>query len=236
MAKKEMGAVACIYSPAVIVGVKGKGKIYYTLFKNCGIVSVSPATVYISSDKKNFVNSLIKKAKTFSVNLPSASLAAAADYCADTDKKTDKSTVFTAFFGAETGVPMAEECPINIECKLKKTLKIDETEIFIGEVINSLVGDECLTGGKPDVEKVMPLFYDIAANRYRTVGKWTVEADKIGKDYKKQAEKRAEKEARDAKEAKSAEKKAAKDAKKAEKKAAKKAVKAENKLNRIKEA
>jgi flavin reductase (DIM6/NTAB) family NADH-FMN oxidoreductase RutF len=218
MAKKEIGAVACLYPiPAVIVGAKSKEKTDYTLLGNCGIISVSPAIIYISSDKKNFINSLIKKAKVFSVNVPSASLAPSADYCGIySAKKTDKSAVFTAFFGAETGAPMAEECPVNIECRLKKTLKIEGMEVFIAEVVNSFVSEQCLTNGKPDIEKISPLIYDFA-HKYRSIGKWNAEAGKIGKDFKKQAEKRAEKAEQTAKKAKKAVKKARKEAKKAKK-------------------
>jgi flavin reductase (DIM6/NTAB) family NADH-FMN oxidoreductase RutF len=209
-----MGAAAYLYPTAVIVGAKVKEKIDYTLLGNCGIISVSPAVIYISSDRKNFINSLIKKSKAFSVNVPSAGIAPMADYCGlYSAKKADKSAVFTSFFGAETGVPMADECPVNIECRLKKRLKFDGTEVFIGEVINSLVSEQCLTNGKPDIEKISPLIYD-AGGRYRTVGKWSAEANKIGKEFKKQAEKRAEKAEHEAR----AEKKAAKKAKKEEKK------------------
>ncbi|MDR2090084.1 MAG: flavin reductase family protein [Clostridiales bacterium] len=253
MTKKEIGAVACLYPiPAVVVGTKVRGKTDYALFGNCGIISAAPATVYISSDKKNFTNSSIKKAKVFSINVPSAGIAAATDFCGlFSGKKTDKSSVFTAFFGA-TGAPMAEECPVNIECKLKKIFNFDDTEIFVAEIVNSFVSERCLTNGQPDIEKIAPLIYDVA-NKYRTIGKWSVDAEKIGRDFQKQAEKRAEEAMRTAKtekkaakllkknkkqeakreekaaQAAEAEKEAAKKLKKTEKKAAKKVKKAEKK-------
>ncbi|MDR2047538.1 MAG: flavin reductase family protein [Clostridiales bacterium] len=208
MKKQEIRAFHYIYPlPAVIVGARAKGKTDYALISNCGVISTEPSVIYISSEGRNYINSLIKKVKVFSVNIPSVPFARAADYCGiASGKKADKTAAFTPFFDGEHPAPMADECPVNLVCRLRKTLKVEGNEVFIASVERAFADSECLTDGKPDIDKVNPLLYDVA-KKYRSVGAWAGDALKIGRDFDKDAWENMRKFKRMAREAEKKEKK-----------------------------
>jgi flavin reductase (DIM6/NTAB) family NADH-FMN oxidoreductase RutF len=180
MEKQKMGAFNYIYPlPAILLGANVNGKPNFTTLGNCGIVSMSPCTVYVSSQKNHYTNIGIKATGVFSINIPSIQLVEKTDYCGlVSGYQTDKSSIFTTFYG-EIGVPMIEECPVNLECKVIKVIEINNMEMFIGEVIQSYIDQGCIENGNPNAMKIDPLIYDIG-NTYRNLGNWTAQAFKTG--------------------------------------------------------
>jgi flavin reductase (DIM6/NTAB) family NADH-FMN oxidoreductase RutF len=185
MAKKEMGAYNYLYPiPAVLIGSIVNEKINYEIIGNCGIISMHPATLYISSDKNHYTNIGIRETNVFSINIPSVDNVVEADYCGIVSgSKEDKSEIFKTFYG-KINVPMIEECPVNIECKVIKQFELNGMEIFIGEVISSYISEECLENGKPTIEKINPLIYSIKGG-YKNIGNWSADPWKVGRKYKK---------------------------------------------------
>jgi flavin reductase (DIM6/NTAB) family NADH-FMN oxidoreductase RutF len=169
--------------PAVLIGSVVNGKVNYEMLGNCGIISMHPATLYISSDKKHYTNIGIREKNVFSINIPSIDNVVEADYCGlVSGKKEDKSNVFKTFYG-KTNAPMIEEFPVNIECKVIKQFEINGMEVFIGEVVDSFIDEKCLEKGKPNVKKIKPLIYSIKGS-YNSVGEWSADPFSVGKRYK----------------------------------------------------
>jgi flavin reductase (DIM6/NTAB) family NADH-FMN oxidoreductase RutF len=185
MNKREMGAFNYLYPlPAVLVGAAVNDKPNYAVLGNCGIISMEPCAIYISSLKRHYTNIGIRERQVFSINIPSVNHAVETDYCGIySGAKIDKSDVFESFYG-KTGAPMAAECPVNLECKVVKTIEIYMMEVFIGEVVNSYIDESCLNNGKPDALKINPLIYDIS-NVYRCFGEWEEQPFHVGKKFKK---------------------------------------------------
>jgi flavin reductase (DIM6/NTAB) family NADH-FMN oxidoreductase RutF len=183
MAKIEMGAFAYLYPlPAVLLGATVEGKPNYELVGNCAVVSLNPCALCVSSVKRHYTNRGIREHGVFSVNIPSIHQAAQADYCGIVSGyRTDKSGIFRSFYG-KTGAPMIEECPVNLECRVVKTVELYEMEIFIGEVRCSYMDERCLEQGKPNTLKINPLLYDIG-HVYRSWGEWSAPAYSVGKQY-----------------------------------------------------
>jgi len=80
--KQKMGKYCYVYSiPTVLVGTVIEGRVNFNTLGNCGIISMHPATIYISSHKSHFNNIGINKNGVFSVNFPSHKSAVKTDYC-----------------------------------------------------------------------------------------------------------------------------------------------------------
>lgn len=176
MEKVNLGNARVGVTPAVIVGALVNGKPNYLAMGNYGGICPRPPVVYISVNKAHYTNAGIKETGYFSVNVPSKDLLVETDYVGlVSGKDTDKSGVFTTFYGKVNKAPMIQECPVNTVCKLIQTVDQPTQEIFIAEVVETYVAKECLTNDKPDIKKVKPLL--LASGFYWELG------DKAGNTF-----------------------------------------------------
>ena len=158
MEKVNIGDKPVGVSPAVIAGALVNGKPNYLTVGNYGGICPRPRTVYVSLNKAHFTNAGIKETGYFSVNWPSRELTQKTDYVGlVSGKDTDKSAVFSTFYGSVNKAPMINECPVNILCKLIKMVDLPTQEVFIGEVVETYVNKEFVIDEKPDIKKINPL-------------------------------------------------------------------------------
>ena len=170
--------------PIVIAGALVNGKENYLTIGAYGIMSVQPPVVYISSMKAHYTNTGIKETGYFSINVPPAGLVRETDYCGlVSGRETDKSCVFSPFYGKEKRAPMAGECPVNAVCRLTKTVTLPNNEVFIGEVVEYYVDGDCLKENSPDPKKTAPLL--LYGRSYRNLGRATGTAFAAGKSLMK---------------------------------------------------
>ena len=166
--------------PIVIAGTLVKGKENYLTIGAYGGMSIQPPVVYISSMKAHYSNIGIKETGYFSINLPPAGLVRETDYCGlVSGRDTDKSRLFTPFYGKEKLAPMVRECPVNAVCRLEKTVDLPNNDVFIGEVVEYYVDDDCLDGKNPDSGKTAPLV--LYGRSYRKLGRIAGTAFAAGK-------------------------------------------------------
>jgi flavin reductase (DIM6/NTAB) family NADH-FMN oxidoreductase RutF len=78
---------------------------------------------------------------------------------------------------------MAEECPVNIECKFFKAVDCGSHLLHIGEVVEVYADKGCITDGKPDVTKINPIL--LTQGAYFAIGKQVEKAFSAGKKYRK---------------------------------------------------
>jgi len=169
MQKTMIGKSQVSASAAVIAGALVNGRPNYITLGSFGGMSRNPPTVYISINKAHYTNAGIKENGYFSVNIPSKDLLEKTEYVGRVSgRDTDKSGVFKAFYGSSTKAPMIEECPVNILCKLIKTVDLPSNEVFIGEIVETYVTGSCVTDGKPDMKKINPLV--LAGGNYCELG------------------------------------------------------------------
>ena len=182
--KTEAGAKNCLYPlPTTIIGALVDEKPNFITMAHVGIMD--PCSVSLGMNKIHYTNRGIKENETFSINLPSIDLVEKTDYCGLVSGKTvDKSNIFKIFYGKLEKAPMIEECPINMECKLLKTVDFPNHDIFIGEVVNTFYDDVILTDGKPDIAKLKPLLFAMHDQSYWGIGEKIAKAWYIGKDMK----------------------------------------------------
>ena len=125
----------------------------------------------------------IAENRTFSLNVPSAAQVVETDHCGlVSGAQKDKSQVFDTFYGKLKTAPLAVECPVNIECRLFKSVECGSHVLYIGEVAEIHADTSCVTDGRPDSLKSDPLVY--AQSAYWHVGKQVAKAFSAGKDYR----------------------------------------------------
>jgi len=169
MEKVLIGKMPVSPAPVVIAGAIVNGKANYLTLGGYGLMSMQPPIVYITLNKAHYTNAGIKENGYFSVNIPSPDLVVKTDYVGlVSGRDTDKSGVFTPFYGSVDKAPMIEECPVNILCKVINTLDLPNNDVFIGEVLEVHVSKGCLTDGKPDANKIKPMV--LMGGLYRELG------------------------------------------------------------------
>jgi len=177
--KKEIGTDnICYPMPCSLVGVNVAGKATFLTVAWFSMVNVKPPYLMLALGKGHYSNPGITENGTFSVNIPSVSMAEATDFCGIVSgKKHDKSKIFEVFYGKLKTAPMIKECPYSLECKLVKNVELPGDELFIGEVVAAYTDERFMTGGVPDLVKMKPFILSMADRRYVALG------DEIGKAW-----------------------------------------------------
>ena len=132
--KVELDAKNCLYPmPTTLVGALVDGKPNYITIAHVGIMDLG--SISLGMGKAHYTNKGIKANCTFSVNIPSASMVKKIDHCGlVSGKSVDKTVLFKTFYGKLKSAPMAEECAVNMECELTKTVDFPSHDVFIGRI------------------------------------------------------------------------------------------------------
>jgi flavin reductase (DIM6/NTAB) family NADH-FMN oxidoreductase RutF len=108
------------------------------------------------------------------------------DYCGlVSGKNADKSVMFENFYGVLKTAPMIKNCPVNMECRLIKTVDFPKHDIFIGEIAASYCDEEYMTDGIVDFAKVRPIMFVMNDTGYWKLGERFATAWSVGKTLKK---------------------------------------------------
>ncbi|MDX1707122.1 MAG: flavin reductase family protein, partial [Desulfobacterales bacterium] len=104
------------------------------------------------------------------------------DYCGIySGHKVDKSKVFKVTYGKLKTAPLIEECPVNLECQVMKSLEVGSHILFIGEIVETYIHENCLTDGQADPAKIDPIIYSTAVQQYQRLGEVVGQAWSVGK-------------------------------------------------------
>jgi len=188
MEKNKIKSGAYLYPmPVSLIGANVKGKANFMTIAWVSIVEQKPPMISISAHQSHYTNQGINENQTFSVNLPSVEMVEATDYCGmNSGKKIDKSELFEVFYGELKTAPMIKEAPVNMECKVIRTIDIEKGHhIFIGDVVNAYAEGKYLTNGIPDVKKFHPMIYSMGDKHYWKFGERIGQAWSIGRNFKK---------------------------------------------------
>lgn len=172
--------------PIVLVGAIVEGKPNFFAVADINSSEYNPPKILVSSGKNHFTNKGIIKNESFSVNIPSEDMVKITDYCGITEgKRKDKSELFEIFYGVIKTAPLIKEAPVNMACKLIKTIDLGGTNyIFIGEVVDCYINEDCLIDNKPNIKKINPIVYSTYDMKYWRIGDYIGRAFKIGREYK----------------------------------------------------
>ena len=159
--------------PSVMVSCGTEEKANIITIAWTGIISTIPPTLYISVRPERHSYEIIKESGEFVVNIPSSNLAKRTDLCGmKTGKKEDKFKTcgFTKLPSAEVSCPGIEECPINLECKVRQIVPMGSHDMFIADIVSVSVDSNLIDkDGKLRVDKADPIAY--AHGEYFALGK-----------------------------------------------------------------
>lgn len=79
---------------------------------------------------------------------------------------------------------MIEECPINMECRLIKTVDFPNHDIFMGQIITTYCDETILADGIVDFSRVQPILFVMNDRSYWMLGEKFAKAWNIGKELK----------------------------------------------------
>lgn len=186
MTKRALGStLPPMGLPVAVVGAKVQGKVNFCTIAWVTMIDDEPPKMAVVMGKDRRTKDGILENRTFSINLPDADLAAAADHCGlVSGHDADKSGVFDVFFGKTLTAPMARECPVNIELTLHDLIELEGTDLVIGEVEEVYIDEGRMTNGRPDLDRLQLLMYLSSAALYFSTGRTIAEAFKVGKGFR----------------------------------------------------
>jgi len=150
-----------------------------------GICSSQPPCVTVSLRKATYSHSAIVARKAYTVNIPSSSQVAEADFAgmvSGRDRNKFDECGFTATPSGVVDAPIINEVALVLECKLIQTLEVGIHTMFIGEIVDVKADDAVLRDERTlDMQKVAPILYDASSRSYFGVGDGLGPGWEIGK-------------------------------------------------------
>jgi flavin reductase (DIM6/NTAB) family NADH-FMN oxidoreductase RutF len=184
MTKKTFGPQPMVWPhPTVLVGAVTDGRPDFAAVAWTGVAASNPASVTIALQPHRWSLKGIYQNRTFSLNVPSVDQVKEADYCGlvsgkDTDKVKD--CKFKVFYGNLKTAPLIDQCPINLECEVSHILNLGSHHLVVGKVIETYISEDCLTEGRPDIDKIKP--FSFGPGKYYSIGAAFADAFKAGWD------------------------------------------------------
>lgn len=163
--------------PVVLVSATDRnGKSNVMTAAWAGTICSDPVMVSVSIRKSRFTHSIISNTKEFVINLPNEDLALYTDYVGIySGKKIDKFNLsgkykVTPIKSNKVKAVTIDECPIALECKVKKILELGSHDMFIAEVVSCSVDEKYINkDNKLDFKKANLISY--CHGEYYTLGK-----------------------------------------------------------------
>ena len=151
--------------PAVLVSC-GETEQEYNLFTVAwtGTVCTNPPMCYISVRPERHSYEIIKRTGEFVINLTTARLARATDWCGvrsgrDYDKFAEMGLKVEA--AEVVKAPVVAEAPVSIECRVRQIIPLGSHDMFLADVVNVLVDEEYINPetGKLELERADMIAY-----------------------------------------------------------------------------
>ncbi len=158
--------------PSVMVSCSdGQGSNNIITIAWTGTICSDPAMVYISVRPERHSYNMIKETGEFVINIPNRKLAFATDFCGvKSGRNVDKFShlKLTAKKSNKISAPYIDECPVNLECKVKDIIKLGSHDMFIAEIMCVNVEESLLdASGKLHLNKADLICYN--HGEYRTM-------------------------------------------------------------------
>ncbi len=109
-----------------------------------GITNTIPPKTYISVRPSRYSYDLIKEHNFFAINLTSADMISAVDYCgvrSGRDENKLEKTGLSVIACEDTGCPIIEDSPLSLVCKLTEIVPLGSHDMFLADILSVYVGE-----------------------------------------------------------------------------------------------
>lgn len=152
-----------------------------------GTICTNPPMCYISVRPERHSYEIIKRDMEFVINITTEDLAFATDWCgvrSGKDFSKFDEMKLTPGKASIVQVPIIEESPLNIECRVREILSLGSHDMFIADVVNVKADEKYIDPetGKFSLESAKPIAY--SHGQYYGLGQkiggfgWTVRKKK----------------------------------------------------------
>jgi flavin reductase (DIM6/NTAB) family NADH-FMN oxidoreductase RutF len=139
-----------------------------------GTLCSEPPIIGVSIRPSRYSHALVKVAGEFAVNVPTAEMVRAVDWCGNVSGHSEdkfKAMGLTAVPTQVIHTAVIKECPLTIECRVTQTLHLGTHDLFLGTVVAVQVDEAILDArGQIDLGKANPLAY--GGHAYWTLGQF----------------------------------------------------------------
>lgn len=183
--KMDSGAAFLYPMPMVLVGSVVGGKANFMAVGWVSRVNFKPPLFAVALGPHH-TNAGIDENKVFSINIPDVSLIEKTDYCGlVSGNRTDKSGLFSVFYGELDKAPLIKECPVCMSFSLYDAVRLPSNTLYIGEPREVFTEERYMTDNQLDIKKIKPFTLTMPDNHYWSVGENLGKAWGIGKTLKK---------------------------------------------------
>lgn len=148
--KKNLFKGSVVLNPVPVVLITSKnseGKENVFTVAWTGTICTKPPMLSISIRPERLSYEYIKETMEFTVNLPTRKLTRETDYCGVRSGRTNnkiEEMKFTLMKGKEVKSSYIDECPVNIECRVKDIIPLGTHDLFLAEVLCSHIDSKLL--------------------------------------------------------------------------------------------
>ena len=131
------GALLAPVPPVLVTVSDGERDNVFTVAWT-GLINTIPPKTYISVRPSRYSYEILKNNGEFALNLTPSSLIAACDWCGiHTGRKVDKFKKWnlTKVPAANISVPLIDECPLSLECKVFDVVELGTHHMFLADVV-----------------------------------------------------------------------------------------------------
>ncbi len=175
MSKTEIEASTLLYPvPVALVScgdIDGRPNIITIAWT--GIVCSDPPMVSISIRPHRYSSQIIKASREFVLNIPTEEILKKTDMCGViSGEEHDKfaEVGFTPLRAREVKAPLIDECPVNLECRVKDIKPLGAHDIYLAEVVAAHADETIINRGKIDASRTRPILYIPPNSEYWSAG------------------------------------------------------------------
>lgn len=129
-----------------------------------GTVCSDPPMLGLGIRPHRYSYRLIEDCGEFVVNVPTRAILDKADFCgmvSGTDVDKFSETGLTPEPAEKVKPPLIRECPVNMECLVKRKIPLGTHHLFLGEIVLVHIDEDILNAkGKIDFTKATPFVYN----------------------------------------------------------------------------